>query len=243
MKDFLQDLVSHTHTLGVLPLIRITATEDSTKIDSIAEDRSIILNAQTHQPISDLSGIFGMTNLNKLDLHLKCPEYKENADISLVKESRNNEVIPTGIHFQNKNGDFQNDYRFMVQSMVDEKMKPVLFNGAKWVIEFEPSVLSIQKFKFQASANSEETVFQVSTEGDDLIFSFGALNTHAGKFVFQHNVTGTLKHKWSWPVSQILSVLNLTGNKTVKISDVGALQITVDSGITEYNYIFPAYSK
>jgi hypothetical protein len=29
----------------------------------------------------------------------------------------------------------------------------------------------------------------------------------------------------------------------MRISDQGAMQITVDSGITEYNYILPAQSK
>ena len=40
-----------------------------------------------------------------------------------------------------------------------------------------------------------------------------------------------------------MSILNLTGDKTMRISDQGALQITVDSGITEYEYILPAQSK
>jgi hypothetical protein len=29
----------------------------------------------------------------------------------------------------------------------------------------------------------------------------------------------------------------------MKISDAGAMQITVDSGVAEYNYILPAQSK
>ena len=34
-----------------------------------------------------------------------------------------------------------------------------------------------------------------------------------------------------------------TGDKTIKMSDEGAAQITVDSGIAVYNYILPAQSK
>jgi hypothetical protein len=33
------------------------------------------------------------------------------------------------------------------------------------------------------------------------------------------------------------------GDKTMRISDDGAMQITVKSGIAEYNYILPAQSK
>jgi hypothetical protein len=37
--------------------------------------------------------------------------------------------------------------------------------------------------------------------------------------------------------------MDLTGDKVVKISDDGAAQITVNSGIAEYNYVLPAQQK
>jgi hypothetical protein len=184
-----------------------------------------------------------MPNLNKLDIHLKCPEYKEGASINVVKAQRNGEEIPTGLHFKNAAGDFQNDYRFMNTEIINEKLKSVKFKGAKWEIEFEPQVTSIQKLKFQAQAHSEETVFQVKTDNNDLIFSFGDASTHAGSFVFEAGVTGKLKQEWAWPVIQVMSILALAGDKTVRISDAGAMQISVNSGLAEYNYILPAQSK
>jgi hypothetical protein len=243
MKDFLQDLVAHTHSMGFLPLVKVSATDKETSIESMAEDRSVIVNAKTHKVIDNFEGTFGMPNLNKLDLHLKCPEYKENAKISVVKQQRNGEEIPTGLHFVNAAGDFENDYRFMNQDIINERLKSVKFKGAKWDIEFQPSVASIQRLKFQAQAHSEESVFQVSTKDDNLVFSFGDASTHAGSFIFQHGVTGKLKQTWSWPVVQMMSILNLAGDITMRIADAGALQITVDSGIAEYNYILPAQSK
>jgi hypothetical protein len=75
------------------------------------------------------------------------------------------------------------------------------------------------------------------------VFSFGDASTHAGSFTFQSNVSGKLKSTWSWPVVQVMSILNLAGDKTVRIADAGALQITVDSGIAQYDYILPAQSK
>jgi hypothetical protein len=242
-KDFLQDLVSHTHSLGFLPLVKITSNDKETIIESMAEDRSVILNAKTHNPVNDLDGTFGMPNLNKLDIHLKCPEYKENAKISVVTAQRNGEEIPTGLHFQNNTGDFENDYRFMNQDIINEKLKSVKFKGTKWDIEFEPSVSSIQRLKFQSNAHTEENVFQVSTDGSDLVFKFGDASTHAGSFTFQTGITGKLKQTWSWPVIQVMSILNLPGDITVRIADAGAMQITVDSGIAVYDYILPAQSK
>ena len=243
MKNFLQDLVAHTHSLGFLPLVKVSATDKETSIESMAEDRSVILNAKTHSPVDDFEGTFGMPNLNKLDLHLKCPEYKENAKISVVKQQRNGEDIPTGLHFANAANDFENDYRFMNQDIINEKLKSVKFKGAKWDIEFQPSMAAIQRLKFQAAAHSEETVFQVSTKDDNLVISFGDASTHAGSFVFQSGVTGKLKQTWSWPVNQMQSILGLSGDITMRIADAGALNITVDSGIAVYDYILPAQSK
>jgi len=242
MKDFLQDLVAHTHSLGFLPLVKISATTKETSIESMAEDRSVILNAKSKTPVEDFEGVFGMPNLNKLDTHLKCPEYKENFTIEVVKQERNGEVIPTGLHFKNGTGDFENDYRFMNTEVINDMLKTVKFKGAGWDIEFVPSMASIQKLKFQAAAHTEEPTFQVSTSGSNLVFSFGDASTHAGNFVFA-NVTGKLKQTWSWPVSAVISILNLTGDKTVRIADAGAMNITVDSGIAVYEYILPAQSK
>jgi hypothetical protein len=243
MKDILQDLVAHTHSLGFLPLVKISSTDAETVIEGMAEDRSVILQTKTNKPVSNFEGTFGMPNLNKLDLHLKCPEYKEGASIEVVTQQRNGEDIPTGLHFENAFGDFKNDYRFMNAEIINEQMKTVKFKGAQWNIEFEPTVASIQKLKYQAAAHTEETTFQVTTKDDNLIFSFGDATTHAGSFVFQAGVTGKLKQTWAWPVSQLQSILNLTGDKMVRISDAGALQITVDSGLAEYNYILPAQAK
>ena len=243
MKDILQDLVAHTHALGFIPLVKISSAEGETAIEAMAEDRSVIVQAKTKANVDEFDGIFGMPNLNKLAIHLNCPEYKENAKISVVKAERNGEVIPTGLHFENAAGDFQNDYRFMNTEIINEKLKSVKFKGAKWDIEFEPSVASIQRLKFQANANSDETVFQVKTEDNNLVFSFGDASTHAGNFVFQAGIDGKLKQTWAWPVVQVMSILNLDGDKTVRIAEAGAMQITVDSGLAEYNYILPAQSK
>lgn len=243
IKDILTDIVAHTHSLGFLPIVKITGENDNTTIESMAEDRSVIVTAQAHKPVAEFQGTFGMPNLDKLNLHLKNPEYKENAKVDVTKAERNGVTVPTGLHFENQAGDFQNDYRFMLADIINEKLKTVKFKGASWEVEFEPSIASIQRLKLQAAAHSEETVFQVRTEGDNLVFFFGDASTHAGSFVFQHNVGGKLKHTWAWPVAQVQSILSLDGKITMKIADAGAMQITVDSGVAEYNYILPAQSK
>ena len=44
-------------------------------------------------------------------------------------------------------------------------------------------------------------------------------------------------------LAQVQAILNLDGKVTMSISDQGAMQLTVDSGLAEYNYILPAQTK
>jgi len=242
MKDILQDIVAHTHALGFLSLVKVNA-ETETAIDAMAEDRSVILTATTHNPVSEFIGTFGMPNLDKLSLHLKNPEYKDNAKLEVVQADRNGETVPTHIHFENASGDFENDYRFMNKAIIEEKLKTVKFKGASWDVTFEPSMASIARMKLQSAAHAEEPTFNVTTTDGNLVFSFGDASTHAGSFIFQHAVEGELSHTWSWPVAQVQSILNLDGNITMSISNQGAMMITVDSGLAKYDYILPAQSK
>ena len=246
MKDILQDIVAHTHSLGFLSLVKVSA-EQETNIDSMAEDRSVILSAETHSKVAEFEGTFGMPNLDKLSLHLKNPEYKDNAKIEVVTAERNGEVVPTHIHFENEAGDFQNDYRFMNKAIIEEKLKTVKFKGASWNVEFMPTMAAIARMKLMSAAHSEEPTFNVLTKDTggvtDLVFSFGDASTHAGEFVFQHGIEGKLTHTWSWPVAQVQAILGLDGDKTMSISDQGAMMITVDSGMAKYDYILPAQSK
>ncbi len=79
MIDILKDIVKHTHGLGFLDLVKITGDSNETAIDSMAEDRSVILQGSFHKPQAEMSGTFGMPQMGKLDIHLKCPEYKDKA--------------------------------------------------------------------------------------------------------------------------------------------------------------------
>ena len=243
MKDILTDIVTHTHSLGIIPLVKITGDSKETVIESMAEDRSVIINAKTKTPVKEFDGVFGMPNLDKLNLHLRNPEYKENAKIEVVKADRNGKEIPVSLHFENESGDFVNDYRFMNSEIINEKLKTVKFKGATWDVEFEPTMAAVSRLKLQAAAHSEENVFQVKTDNGNLVFSFGDASTHAGSFVFQTDVKTKLKQSWAWPVTQVMSILNLDGDKTMKIADAGAMMITVDSGLASYDYILPAQSK
>lgn len=240
MRDYLKDLVEHTHDLGCIDLIKITGDDKSTAIVGVAEDLSVVLEGEFKNPHPDFVGTFGMPNLNKLKILLNLQEYKENAKIALTKKSTG---APDGLNFENADGDFKNNYRFMASEIVNEKLKTLKFKTPTWHIELEPTVAAIQRLRMQSQANAEETTFTAKTENGDLKFFFGDHSTHAGNFVFHPGVAGQLKRAWAWPVAQVLSIMGLVGDKTMRISDDGAMQITVDSGLAVYNYILPAQSK
>ncbi len=240
MRDHLLDLVQHTLDLGFINLVKVTGTDDATTILGVAEDKSVVVQGKFAGPVADLTGTFGMPNLNKLKILLNLQEYRENAQLSIRRKATGE---PEGLHFENAAGDFHNDYRFMVANVIESQLKDVTFKGANWHVDFEPSAASVMRLKMQSQANAEETVFKTKTDGGDLKFVFGDHSSHAGEFVFEAGVSGQIKRAWAWPVVQIISILGLVGDKRMKISDDGVMQITVDSGVAVYTYIIPAQQK
>jgi len=242
MKDILQDIVAHTNKLGFLNIVKVTGTEDKTLIDSMADDKSVIMYAETANPYPQMIGTFGMPQLEKLRYLVDGKEYQEDAKIEVVTGDRNGDIIPVGLHFENKDGDFKNDYRFMNQAIIEEKLKTVKFRGVNWHVEVNPTVASIQRFNFQAGANTEHTTFLAKTDGDKLVFVFGDQSSHGGEFVFATGITGKITKAWTWPVNAVLSILKIAdaNNTTMSFSNDGAMQITLDSGLATYKYIIPA---
>ena len=78
MKDILQDVVAHTHQLGFLSLVKVT-NEEQTKIESMAEDRSVILSATTNKMRLTRLGVaaylVGVRDLLQAALQLGCDQF------------------------------------------------------------------------------------------------------------------------------------------------------------------------
>ncbi len=241
LKDVLQDIVQHTHNLGVIDLIKINGSDKDTVISAIGQDKSLVMDARFHTPVAEFIGVFGMPNLGKLNVILNIPEYREDAAISVVKQDSE----PAGISFVNKGGDFKNSYRFMDTKTVNSKLPTVsLKTTIQWDVEVEPSVNSIQRLRFQTQANSEEITFIATTNNNNLDFSFGTPTTHAGNFTFSQGISGKLSGIHTWPIAVFNSILALPGDKMMRFSErQGIGEITVDSGIALYNYKIPALKK
>lgn len=240
MKDNLQDLIQHTYGLGVIELVKVVGTDKQTTISAIAEDKSVIVEGVFDSPQAEFIGTFGMPNLGKLKTILSFDDYDEHAVITV---SRNKDDLPANIRFETKNSDFINEYRLMAKVIVEEKIKNVSFKGATWNVEFQPTVAGIMRLKKQAQANSEELHFTIKTDKNDLKIYFGIPSTDNGNFIFHPDVGGTLSRAWAWPVKVFMSIMDLPGDKTVKISDQGVTEIVVKGLSATYTYWLPAHQK
>ncbi|HET8688635.1 MAG TPA: hypothetical protein VFM18_18630 [Methanosarcina sp.] len=244
MFDHLKDIIEHTQKIGVINMLKVTGTPTSTTINAYDQDtKTVVLSAEFKAPIAEFLGVFGMPNLDRLNTILNIPEYREDAKITVAKQKdQDGEDIPSSINFENKGGDFKNSYRFMSTAVINDQLKNVKMKPVKWGVEIEPTAASIQKLRFQSSAHSDAPTFSTKTEGGALKLYFGDAASHAGNFTFA-DTGGSLSKQLHWPVNVIISILSLPGDKEMKISDDGVMQITVDSGLAVYNYQLPAQTK
>jgi hypothetical protein len=245
MRDHLLDIVQHTHNLGVIDMIKITGTSTGTAVNAFDQaTKTVVLNAEFKAPIAEFVGVFGMPNLDRLNTILNLPVYKDNAKITVSKQKDpDGEDVPSGINFENETGDFKNNYRFMSTSVINDQLKNVKMKQVKWGVDITPTNASIQKLKFQAQAHSDATSFSTKVEDGNLNFYFGDHSSHAGHFTFAAGVTGALSKQLHWPINVVISIFNLPGDKTFKISDEGVAEITVDSGLAVYHYMLPSQTK
>jgi hypothetical protein len=245
MRDYLLDLVQHTHGIGVIELIKITGDESKTYIQAVdKKTRTVMVNAEFKKQIPEFIGTFGMPNLDRLNIILNIPEYKDGAEITVSHKKDDAGVdVPVSIDFKNKTGDFKNSYRLMGSSVINDQIRNSSMRQVKWNVNVVPSAQAIQKLKFQSQAHSDVTNFSTKTEDGNLNIYFGDHSSHAGHFTFATNCGGNLQRPLLWPVSVVLNILNLPGEKTFKISDEGAAEISVDSGIAIYHYQLPSRQK
>ena len=243
MKDILKDLIDHTHGLGVIDIIKITGTAQETQFLALSDNKTVIIDGSFKNPVADFIGTFGMPNLGKLKTILSLEDYDSNSAIVVNREVRDGVNVPIMIHFQTQNSDFINDYRLMSKTLVEGRVPNVAFKGATWNVEFEPTIAGIQRLKRQQQANSEEVHFAMKTENGNLKIYFGDPSTHSGNFVFQAGVTGSTNNTWMWPVKEFIGIMDMVGDKKIRVSDAGVAEVTVDSGIASYRYLLPANVK
>ena len=70
IKDTLQDIVEHTFKLGNIEIVKVTGTDKDTNLESLAEDKTVVVQAQFKTPVAEFIGVFVIPNLGKLNTQL-----------------------------------------------------------------------------------------------------------------------------------------------------------------------------
>jgi hypothetical protein len=243
MRDIFLDLVNHTNSLKI-GSIKVSSSDEETKF--LAKiDQSLVMFAKTAVPVKELNGTFGLSDLSTLSYHLKNPEYQKDATITIVEKDEGGVKVPQSMQFVNKNKDFKNEYRFVAKNIINRQVEDVVFSGkdVKWVAEFIPTQLSIDRLKRMTGGLTDTLFFSYKLEDKNLNLYFGDQSTHAGSFTFETLPEGCLKHSFTWVLNHFQSVLDLDGDKRIIMSDQGIMKIEVDSKITKYEFYLLAQQK
>lgn len=237
--DQFRDIIKHTSSLGFIEMVKLVGTATDAKLEAIDADKTVVIYGEMYQPVTDIAVTVGMSRLAQLkgfiDLH-------EKSTVTVTSETRGTVTAPTELKFDNTEGEVA-AYRFMSESMANEQIKVPPFKGATWNVSFKPEQSRIERIgKYQGILGGFEKRFTVSTDKDVVNFAIGSGPTDRTTVPFAKGITGALKHQWSWPLTQVLSILKLndTEDVTMHFSDMGAMKIEVDSGIGRYSYILPA---
>tara|TARA_B100000927_G_scaffold256031_1_gene223120 strand:+ start:2926 stop:3678 length:753 start_codon:yes stop_codon:yes gene_type:complete len=244
VKDAVQDIVRMTAGLGFINAVKVTGSDSETTLDAMDTERTVIVKASLHNPITEFSGEFGLGNLGFLAGVTNLPNYKEDsATIAVVGRERNGVETPDHLLFTDADGN-TDQYRFMSKEIIEQTLQTVKFKGTEWDVTFEPTKAKVSELTAVAGIyGGIEPNFTVKTEEGNLIITVGATDgSLTGKRTFAQNVEGELNEGYAWPLTQVLAILKLgmSGHCVMQISKRGALQISIDTGIGKYDYILPA---
>ena len=243
-RDIVQDIVKHTAGLGFITSVKVTGTDESTTLDAMDADRTVILQAKLHNTVEEFNGEFGLGNLGFLAGVTALGNYQtDDATVEVVARDRNGVSSPDHLMFKDADGN-TDQYRFMSKEIIEQTLQTVKFKGVEWDVTLEPTKAKVNELQQVAGIyGGIEPNFTVKTEGSDLIVTVGAADgSFTGKRTFAQNVNGEITEGYAWPLAQVLAILKLgmSGTCVMQISKKGALMISVDSGIGKYDYILPA---
>lgn len=243
-RDVVQDIVKHTAGLGFITNVKVTGTDEETRLDAMDQNRTVILQAQLHSAVPEFAGEFGLGNLGFLSGVSSLANYQaDDATVEVVRKERNGVESPDHLLFTDNEGNTDR-YRFMSKEIIEQTLQTVKFKGVEWDVTFEPTKQKVSELTQVAGIyGGIEPNFTVKTENGNLIVTVGAADgSLTGKRTFAKNVDGEINEGYAWPLSQVLAILKLgmSGTCVMQISKRGALQISVDSGIGKYDYILPA---
>lgn len=246
MIDNLKEVLKHTHGLGFLNMVKLTGEEDSTKVEAIADDKTVVFYGTLNGTLEGLDeGVIGLARLPVLNGYINFAPFKEvGSKIEITTQERNGKTVPAEMTFKSKDG-HKAYYRFMSGEMAEDQIKVPKFRGAEWDITYSPTKKNLQDLNYFSNIlSSYEANFAVNVDSKgQMNLSIGADGGDRSFVPFASGIETKFNNSWKWPLAQVLSILKLgdSAEATMKFSSQsGALQIDVKTGMGEYSYILPA---
>jgi hypothetical protein len=245
IKDYIKDLNTYVASSGFFEKIKITAGKKEILVEAMDKDKEVIFKGKFNDPLAELQGEFGLSNLNLLNTIANDQQYThEDSVITIETESRDGETVPATLGYRNASHS-EIYYRFMGKALVPNQPK---FQEPKWDIVITPTKANIQQFAWAANGLSAyEQYFQPAVKDKTLRFFIGedGAQTQRGGVVFATDVDATFNCDHKWKISDVQSILKYadTTECEMAFSTKGAIQITLKTGLAEWKYILTAKVK
>ena len=242
MKDYIQDLTRHVVSTGFFDKIKITADKKGVTIEALEKEKEVVLKGTFSLPITDMDGEFGLSNLSLLGHVANDSEFNsKDSRLEMVYETKNGEKTAVELTYVNKSKSYIN-YRFMSKQLIPDQPK---FMEPQWDVKIKPSKANIQQFAWASSGlGAYEQYFIPKIQDGELRFYIGEEGTanQRGGVVFATDLTEKFEAQHKWKIQQLMSVLKLSeaADCEMAFSSKGVIQITLNTGLGSYRYIFPA---
>jgi hypothetical protein len=242
MKDYIQDLTKYVVSTGFFDKIKITADQKAIKVEALEKEKEVVLKGSFTNPMAEMDGEFGLSNLSLLGHIASDSEFNsKDSTVEIKYETKNGEKVPTELAYQNKSKSYIN-YRFMSKQLIPDQPK---FMEPAWDVTIKPSKSNIQQFGWaSAGLGAYEQYFIPKIQDGQLKFFIGEEDaaSQRGGVVFATDLTEKFEAQHKWKIAQIMAVLKLseTADCEMSFSSKGVIQITLNTGVGTYRYIFPA---
>lgn len=238
LKDCLQDLVKNVISTGFFDKIKLTADSKGIVVEALEKEKEAVLKGRFETSIENFKGEFGLANLGILSHIISDSEFTS-ADSTL--EVVYKDKVPDEMIYENKSKSTI-AYRFMSPKLIPDQPK---FIEPAWDVVIKPSKASIQQFTWAANGlGAYEQFFTPSIKDGDLKFFIGEddSKTQRGAVTFATGLTEKFDNQFKWKINNFQTVLKLADSSetTISFSSKGAIQVSVNTGVGVYKFIFPA---
>lgn len=241
MRDVIADVVKQT--IGLITVIKVTGTDKETRVQGVDDNKTLFVEAYLREPLVELSGEFGITNLPLLRGLLDFASYRSDKASFSVKRMKirdrdgelNRETVE---QFEFRDGSGAGaDFRCMSPDRVPDQAE---IKNVPWDVTITPSKSKISEFQQLASLYADvDKNFGAKVENGNLLFFFGDDNssTHRASMVFEAAVEGSLNPGLMWSAAQLIQVLKLVnGEGRIRITSRGVLSVEVETTHGSYKY-------